>query len=95
MNPRAAMKQSILKGALVGVALGVTATAALVRGWVELPWERSEDAIEHVRPVHTRGHDDGAKTLQIDEATPRRIIRPGSSSLGHALADAAPILSRS
>jgi len=79
------MKSSVLWGAIVGVALGVTCTFALARGVLVLPWtEGTAEASEVQTPAVPR------RSLELDVRTseraipsvpPRRPLRPAATTL--------------
>ena len=78
------MKESVIWGAIVGIALGVMVTFALARGLFALPWQLEVPAEAPARPSVHGWQDADPQTrtsvlpVQRVQAQPRRPARPGS-----------------
>jgi hypothetical protein len=94
MNPRrekraSTVKESVIWGAIVGIALGVMVTFALARGLFALPWQVEVPAQPPARPSVHEWQDADHQTrtslvpvLGAEAIEPRRPARPGSADEG-------------
>ena len=78
------MKESVIWGAIVGIALGVMVTFALARGLFALPWQVQLPAEAPAAPSMQPWQDVDSRTRtsvlpqQRADAEPRRPARPGT-----------------
>ena len=79
------MKESVIWGAIVGIALGVMVTFALARGLLALPWQVQAPAEAPARPSMHEWQDVDRQTRtslapvhRADGVEPRRPARPRS-----------------
>jgi hypothetical protein len=95
------VKESVIWGAIVGIALGVMVTFALARGLLALPWQAEVPADAPTRPLVHEWQDLDGQTrtslspVRTDEVEPRRPARPGSAGSVASVASSQRGLSRS